>query len=156
MGYSLSENHFADIRALFPTGEGYWIENTTDATNPTFREPGTDESLGYYYIDTYSYSSGDEIDEALFVRLFVTAGVTCGYRVSYKAEDTNHTGERARIEMGVIGNDGDHAVYSAYFNVPVRPGDSYEDWCAVMQIDRIKEYDIRPEQQGDRIGLFLG
>ena len=142
MGYSLSENHFANIRALFPTGEGYWMENAYD---PTFVEPGTDYSLGYYNIYTSTYADGSGRGTE---RLDVDN--SCEYRVYY--HNTDHTSGNTSIWMHsyYTGN----TVDSAYFNVPVKPGASYEDWCAVMQIDRIKEYDIRAEQRDGMVGIW--
>lgn len=144
MGYDLSENHFAEIRALFPTGEGYWV---TNASEPVFQEPGTDDSLGYYYINNRTYANGGETEE-LWVR--PSFGGVYAYWVSY--QDTNHTRGYAYIQMSDY--DDDRTADSAYFNVPVGPGASYEDWCAVMQIDRIKEYNIRAEERDGWVGIW--
>ena len=146
MGYSISENHIAEIRALFPTGEGSWA---IDANPPIFIEPGTDESRGYYSISSSTDTSGTE-HEDLWVN--VPSGGNWGYLVDYTAADTNHTGSYVSIQM--TNYDDNHTLDYAGINVPVRPGASYEEWCEVMQINHIKEYDIRAEQRDDMVGIW--
>ena len=146
MGYSLSENHIAEIRTLFPTGEGSWA---IDTNPPIFIEPGTDESRGYYRISNRTDTSGTEHEDLL---VNVPSGGNWGYLVVYTAADTNHTGSSVSIQM--TNYDDDHTVDYAGINVPVRPGASYEEWCEVMQIDRIKEYDIRAEQRDGMVGIW--
>ena len=146
MGYSLSENHFAELRSLFPTGER---SQAIGAYPPVYIEPGTDESLGYYRIRNWTDTSGTEHDD---LSVNIPSGGNWSYLIDYTAADTNHTGSYVSIQM--TNYDDNHTLDYADINVPVRPGASYEEWCEVMQVDHIKEYDIRAEQRDGMVGIW--
>lgn len=42
----------------------------------------------------------------------------------------------------------------AGINVPVKTGETYRDWCRVMQIDRIKENNLQPEERDGIFGIW--
>lgn len=50
--------------------------------------------------------------------------------------------------------DGSDTLDCPEINVPVTAGETYEDWCRVMQIDQIKDNDMRPEERDGIAGIW--
>ncbi len=141
MGYDLSGDHFAQMQGLFPVeGGGYWMENTESTYVEGFGSiPG-----GYYGIYTdYHY-----INEGVTRILQVSTG---GNMWEYLVDSRNDRSYSVRLL--ICTNDGDVFDYEG-INVPVTAGETYEDWCRVMQIDRMKENDLRPEERDGMVGVW--
>ena len=68
------------------------------------------------------------------------------YIVAYRSE-----GPEPRLDLTA---GADRVFDYEEVNVPVKTGETYEDWCRVMQIDRIKENDLRPEERDGSVGIL--
>ncbi len=126
MGFDLFENHFAELEALFPLEGG-----------------GT---------NGYGYTS-----DGLYYEIVNEGGGGRFIRVSFAGRNGNWL---YRFENNTAMLYIDMTSYDSYvfdcpgLNVPVTAGEIYEDWCRVMQIDRIKENNLRPEERDDRAGIW--
>ncbi|MBD5504475.1 MAG: hypothetical protein HDR09_12295 [Lachnospiraceae bacterium] len=133
-GYDLLGDHFAQMRELYPVGEGYEVSNTNDLI---FQEYAPD---GSYYINTTTYGDGrDDRVQELWVNN------EWSYRVYYYSG--NEYGSQTTLSLNR--SYGDQTADYEGLNVPVKPGSSYEDWCSVMQIERIKEVGEQPEMENN-------
>lgn len=140
MGYHLSEDHFEQMQGLFPVeGEGHW-----DVQNESVYHEGsgiTSDEWGYEITTEYMNEG-----ESKFLHV---SGVDRGnwtYIVDYRTG-----GSFARLS---ISNYYGNVFEYAGINVPVAAGESYQDWCRVMQIDQIKENDLRPEERDGMVGIW--
>jgi len=144
MGYDLSENHFAQMQELYPSErDGRW------EGEDTYNHGGGITSDGWSYeIQTEYLDMGGELK---FLRVSQMDRGTWLYMVYYENDGRPSTVE-LRIDYDY--NGGKSVFDQAMVNVPVTAGESYEDWCRVMQIDRIKENDLRPEERDGRVGIW--
>ncbi|MCI6714762.1 MAG: hypothetical protein MR523_07445 [Lachnospiraceae bacterium] len=122
-GYSMESGNFEKVLSLYPTDD--------TGTGGI----GYDASKGYYYI------THDTLGTALQVQS--TESSSCWWWYRYKPDgsiDLALDGRRLNEDFGPLGlkNDG-QLVDFPEINVPIGLGDTYEDWCRVMPIDRIKE-----------------
>ncbi|MCM1124344.1 MAG: tetratricopeptide repeat protein [Eubacterium sp.] len=135
-GYDLMDDHFAEMRGLYPTGEGY---ERTDGTEPIFQEPAADGSSSYF-INTRTYD-----DSRYACELYVDSSAW-DYKVGY------YEGRRMESSLTLNGYYEPLPDYEG-LNVPVRPGNSYEDWCSVMQIAQIQEKGLLLEQENNMFSV---
>ena len=141
MGYDLSEDHFAQMQRLFPVeGDGYWLENVESVYDVYYEGHGI-TSDGWVTDIFTSYSDGRVYQRQLNVN------ADWAYFVIYPNDG------RYIVQLSIDIYNGDRRAY-AELNVPVIAGETYEDWCRVMQIDRIKENDLRPEERDGMVGVW--
>lgn len=138
-GYDLLGDHLKELREIYPTEAGQEVSNTDDLIVQEYAVGGAS-----YYISTTTFSYGNNdstkelwVDGEWSYRLFYPAGSEYGTQATLSLYG-DYNGEKREYEG---------------LNVPVRPGDSYEDWCEVMQIDLIKEIGEQPEPQDNMITI---
>ena len=143
MGYDLSEDYFEQIQRSFPAeGGGYWVRNGESGYSDAYREGEGVTSDGWRYAITARYS--DERVESRWLSVNNTGG-SWSYIVSYEDQVGG-----PHVQLDIFGD----VFYYAGINVPVAAGETYEDWCRVMQIDRMKENDLRPEERDGMVGIW--
>lgn len=137
-GYDLLEDHFAEMRGMYPTNEGYEVTNTTDLIIQEYAADG----YGSYFINNTTYEDGRKSQS-----LIVWDGYW-SYEIFYPSDGAY--GTTARLMLSTYGNqESDFAGLS----VPVKPGSSYEEWCEVIQIAQIKENGSQPERDGYMVNI---
>ena len=131
MGYDLFENHFSELEALFPIE---W-------------EGGRHEGEGVYMVGygTTSDGLGYDISDGGAGGRFLRVSSGHGNWIYFK--------ERYSGYLIIDYYDGSAFDYPGV-NVPITAGETYEDWCRVMQADRIKENNLRPEERNGRVGIW--
>lgn len=125
-GYGLERDNFEQILSLYPMN----ISNDEGSGGQ-----GYDATKGYYY------TTHDPLGTALQVQS--TESSSCWWWYRYRPDgfiDLALDGRRLNEDFGPLGlkNEGQMVDFPE-INVPVGLGDTYEDWCRVMPIDRIKE-----------------
>lgn len=141
MGYDLSGDHFAQMEGLFPVeGGGYWMENAESV----YVEGSGSIPGGYYEIYTdYDYMNEDK------TRILLVSKDS--HYWEYCVDSWNDRNYSVRLRIYTYDRD---VVDYAGINVPVTAGETYEDWCRVMQIDRMKENSLRPEERNGMVGIW--
>lgn len=148
MGYDLFEDHFDQLLGVFPMeGGGYWVENAESM----YREGEGITSDGASYEITTDYAADNHRRLLSVYPSEGEYGEDWSYMVYYGSDG------RANMVVLDINNfdyeDGRVFDYAG-INVPVTVGESYEDWCRVMQINRMKENGIRPEVRDGEVGIW--
>jgi len=146
MGYDLSENHFAQMQELYPSErDGRWADEDTYIDGGGITSDGWSYEIQTKYLDVggeTKYLMVSDIDNRRG-NWFYAAHYGNDGRISTVelVIDYNHNGGKCVFDQAMV-------------NVPVTAGESYEDWSRVMQLDRIKENDLRPEERDGRVGIW--
>lgn len=150
MGYDLFGDHFAQVEELIRAeGEVLWQESEGEYPMASIRIPNDrlcDINTQIKMPDGMNYRSIQvmhKCDDALF------------YRDWTYAIDDARDGLRAILSIDSY-CEARHVFGYAELNVPVKASETYGDWCRVMQVDRIKENNLRPEEHNGVVGVWKG
>ncbi len=146
MGYDLFGDYFEQLEELFlahAEGDVTWLER--DEAYPIVIGHTSD---GWRFETHNSISEYDDtMSRIIWLRQEERGRKNAWhYSVTYRSN-----GSVPRLDLTA---DASRVFDYGEINVPVKTGETYEDWCRVMQINRIKENNLRPEERDGMVGIW--
>lgn len=130
MGYDLFGDYYEEVCAAY----GAPVDTDTSEAGPASVVTAYGEA-GSYVIDEEDHKSKEvSIIQSWQPEVIVEGGryraadAAVSYRIEPEMNSLTCYEEKMTLDLSVLD-----------INIPVKPGDSYEEWCQVMQIFRIKE-----------------
>lgn len=146
-GYDLFDDYFEELRGIFcEENEAKTGVSGSVSTKDVRREYGGGEG---YILERQDDASGDKV--ILKYLTISRPDVSFHYEVCDSASGSLTIDFTIDNRWDLIFDDGDDYA-EVPVSVPVMPGDNYEQWCQMMQIDKIKKLYIQDTQ--DRVNIW--
>ena len=146
-GYDLFDDYFEELRGIFcEENEAKTGVSGSVSTKDVRREYGGGEG---YILESQDDASGDKV--ILKYLTISRPDVSFHYEVCDSASGSLTIDFTIDNRWDLIFDVGDDYA-EVPVSVPVMPGDNYEQWCQMMQIDKIKKLYIQDTQ--DRVNIW--